>query len=125
MTRKTYKELVQKIRFFMLQNGISQRDLAKKMKITPAAVSKFLTGDNAMRTDTLDRISAALGVADNYFFDNSTEVNGNGNAIGNNNNTRLEAELKNDINFIKKELEVQKLQIENLTLKIEKLQKKK
>ena len=122
MTRKMDKQLAEKIKIFMMKNEITQRDLAKKMGLTPQAISHFLNGSNSLRTDTLDRISAALGTDSNYFF---ADVNGNGNAIGNNNNTRLEAELKNDINFIKKELEVQKLQIENLTLKIEKLQKKK
>lgn len=121
MTRKMDKELVQKIKIFMLQHGISQRDLAKKLKLTPAAVSKFLTGDSSMRTDTLQKIANALGTDSNYFF---ADVKGNGNAIGNNNNTRQETDLKNDINFIKKELEVHRLKLENLTLKIEKLQRK-
>lgn len=121
MTRKKNKELVQKIKIFMLQHGISQRDLAKKLKLTPAAVSKFLTGDSSMRTDTLQKIANALGTDSNYFF---ADVKGNGNVVGNNNNTRQETDLKNDINFIKKELEVHRLKLENLTLKIEKLQRK-
>ena len=123
MKKNNKENLAQKIKIYMLKNGISQRDLAKKMKITPAAVSKFLTGDNAMRTDTLDRISAALGVADNYFFDNSTAVNGNNNVVGEKNT--INPNLKEEIALIKKELEVHRYQIENIVLKLEKIQKQK
>lgn len=122
MTKKIEKSLAQKIKIFMLTNNISQKELAKKMGLTPAAISKVLAKDNSMRTGTLEKIAHALGTDYNYFF---ADVQGDGNAIGNNNNTCLQTDFKNDIDFIKKELEVHRLKLENLTLKIENLQQKK
>lgn len=107
----------------MLKNGISQRDLAKKLKVTPQTVSKLLTGSTHFRTDTLDKIATALGTTANYFFDNSTAVNGNNNVVGEQNT--INPNLKEEIALIKKELEVHRYQIENIVLKLEKIQKQK
>lgn len=107
----------------MLKQGISQRELAKKLKITPQAVSGFLTGKSHFRTDTLNKIAAALGTSANYFFDNSTAVNGNNNVVGEKNT--INPNLKEEIALIKKELEVHRYQIENIVLKLEKIQKQK
>lgn len=123
MTRKETEELAQKIKIYMLKQGISQRELAKKLKITPQAVSGFLTGKSHFRTDTLNKIAAALGTSANYFFDNSTAVNGNNNVVGEKNT--INPNLKEEIALIKKELEVHRYQIENIVLKLEKIQKQK
>lgn len=122
MSNSTTEKFIKKLKLAMLEKNINQAKLAKKIGVTRAAVSAWLTGRAKPPLDVLLSLSENLEQPINYFF---ADVNGNGNAIGNNNNTRLETDLKNDINFIKKELEVQKLQIENLSLKIEKLQKKK
>lgn len=123
MTRKETEELAQKIKIYMLKQGISQRELAKKLKITPQAVSGFLTGKSHFRTDTLNKIAAALGTSANYFFDNSTAVNGNNNVVGEQNT--INPNFKEEIALIKKELEVHRYQIENIVLKLEKIQKQK
>lgn len=118
MTRKKTENIANKIKIYMLKNYISQRDLAKKLNVSPAAVSKFLTGDNAMRTDTIANISKALGVADNYFFadDSTLQI-----AAGNNNN---QANTKNaDLELIKKDMEVFKKTLENLDLRLKLLEK--
>ena len=84
MTKKKSTDLAQKIKIFMLENGISQRDLAKKMKIAPQTVSQFLGGKYNLRTDTVEKIAKALGAPGNYFFDSSTNVKGDSNIVGKN-----------------------------------------
>ena len=121
MTKKETEELAQRIKIYMLKQGISQRELAKKLKITPHAVSGFLTGKSHFRTDTLDKIAAALGTNANYFFDNSSDVSGNNNIVQNHVG---EATLQQELQLIKKELEAHRYKLENLELKIEKIQKK-
>lgn len=124
MTEKNSKDLSKKIKIFMLQHNISQKDLAKKMKITPAAVSKFLIGDSNMRLKTLHKIASALGVNSNYFFDNFTEVKGNKNIVQSKNVSTDKMDYEKEILLIKKELEVQRYKLENLELKLEKNKKK-
>ena len=124
MTRKNKKELAQKIKIYMLKKGITQRALAQKLKVTPAAISSFLSGENALRTDTLIKIATALGTDANYFFDNSTSVKGNHNilskSVGEGQNINLQKELQ----LIKQELEIHRYKLENLELKMNKIQKK-
>ena len=110
MTRKTKQEISEKIKIFMLKKGLTQRDLAKKLKVSPQTISQFLRGKNALRTDTIEKLAGALGVPNNYFFANS-----NNNTIGNNNSSsvqNMEIELmKKDIIILKKEVEILKARI--------------
>lgn len=119
MTRKKTEDLAKKIKIYMLKNSISQRDLAKKIGITPAAISKFLTGDSAMRTDTISKISNALGVPSNYFFSDES-INQN---IEDNNNDQNSNTLH--LQLIKKDMEVFKQILENLNLRLKLLEKNK
>lgn len=121
MTKKSKEDLAQKIKIYMLKKGISQRDLSKRLKVTPQTVSKLLMGNTHFRTDTLNKIAAALGTSANYFFDNSSDVSGNNNIVQNHVG---EAILQQEIQLIKKELEAHRYKLENLELKIEKIQKK-
>lgn len=121
MTKKSKEDLAQKIKIYMLKKGISQRDLSKRLKVTPQTVSKLLTGNTHFRTDTLNKIAAALGTSTNYFFDNSSDVSGNNNIVQNH---VREASLQQELQLIKKELEAHRYKLENLELKIEKIQKK-
>lgn len=43
------------------KRGWKQKDLAKKMKVKPSAISRMLSG-RTLGTDSLTRLSAALGV---------------------------------------------------------------
>ncbi|MBR3632182.1 MAG: helix-turn-helix domain-containing protein [Elusimicrobiaceae bacterium] len=101
MTRKKSEDIANKIRIFMLKNGISQRDLAKKMKVAPQTVSRFLTGENSFRTDTLEKISEALNVPANYFF---SEVHGS--AIGSNAQVNSSADIQKDIKLLSTQVEL-------------------
>lgn len=101
MTRKKSEDIANKIKIFMLNNGISQRELAKKLKVAPQTVSRFLTGDYAMRTDTLEKITEALGAPANYFF---SEVHGS--AIGANAQVHNAAEMQKDIKLLATQVEL-------------------
>lgn len=124
MTKRSKEDLAQKIKIYMLKKGISQRDLSKRLKVTPQTVSKLLTGNTHFRTDTLNKIAAALGTSANYFFDNSAEVNGNHNILHSSVGDAGKTDLEKDIELIKKELEVHRYKLENLELKIEQIKKK-
>ena len=112
--------MAQKIKIYMLKKGITQRVLAQKLKVTPSAISGFLNGENALRTDTLDKIAKALGADANYFFDNSTDVIGNQNFVTSSHKNNQGLDLLKEIQLIKKELEVHRLKLENIELKLEK-----
>lgn len=101
MTRKKSEDIANKIKIFMLNNGISQRELAKKLKVAPQTVSRFLTGENALRTDTLEKISEALGAPANYFF---SEVHGS--AIGTNAQVHAVADMQKDIKLLSTQVEL-------------------
>lgn len=121
MTKKKSTDLAQKIKIFMLENGISQRDLAKKMKIAPQTVSQFLGGKYNLRTDTVEKIAKALGAPGNYFFDTSTQVNGNSNVVGK--NISVSSEVKKDIALLMAKMAAVESKIENLELKYNLLKK--
>ena len=80
MTTTSQQEMVNRIKIYMLKNHITQKELAKKLKIKAAAVSKFLDEKSNMRASTINKISKALGVPVNYFFASSDT-----NIIGDNN----------------------------------------
>ncbi|MCR5582449.1 MAG: helix-turn-helix domain-containing protein [Eggerthellaceae bacterium] len=44
----------------MKELGVTQKELAKKMGVSPAAVSKMLSKDSNMRISTIARIASAL-----------------------------------------------------------------
>nr|DAG77163.1 MAG TPA: Repressor protein CI [Caudoviricetes sp.] len=124
MTRKKNKKFIEKLKIALLQSGLNQVSLAKKLGIQAGSVSKWMTGENNPKISTLEKIAAATGKSVNYFFDNSTELSGNHNivsgSVGSNKNFNFEKELE----LIKKELEAHRYKLENLELKIEKIQKK-
>jgi transcriptional regulator with XRE-family HTH domain len=47
---------------YMELNGLKQTDVAKKMKVSPQQVNKILRAKSNITFETLDKISAALGV---------------------------------------------------------------
>lgn len=121
MTIKKSTDVAQKIKIFMLKNGISQRDLAKKMKVAPQTVSQFLGGKYDLRVDTIEKITKALGTPANYFFDSSTNVKGNSNIVGKNIN--VPSDEKKDIALLMARMAAAEAKIENLELKYALLKK--
>ncbi len=118
MTRKQSENVAQKIKIFMMENGISQRELAKKMKVAPQTVSQFLGGKYDLRMETIEKISKALGAPGNYFF---AEVKGS--AVGPSAQVRTDGETKKDIALIMAKITALESKIENLELKYNLLKK--
>ena len=52
----------EKIKATRVKQGMTQSDLAKELHVTPAMVSQYETGFRVPKSDTLDKISSALGV---------------------------------------------------------------
>ena len=124
MTKNTAEKISEKIKIYMLQHKITQRDLAKKLGVTPQNISHILNAKGGISTKSLDELAHALGTHSHYFFDNFSEIKGDNNIVGNNNYHKPENDLKAEILVIKKELEAHRYKLENLELKIEKIQKK-
>lgn len=124
MTRKKNKKFIEKLKIALLQSGLNQVSLAKKLGIQAGSVSKWMTGENNPKISTLEKIAAATGKSVNYFFDNSTDVTGDHNVVQSSVEKADKIHLEKELELIKKELEVQRYKLENLELKIEKIQKK-
>lgn len=46
----------------LAQNGLSQKDLAQRTGLTPAAISRYLSGDRTPRAIVIAKIAKALDV---------------------------------------------------------------
>lgn len=118
MTEKKQNELAKKIKIYMLTHNISQRKLAKKLNVTPQAISSLLTGKNETTIKTINSITKALGVPSNYFFaDEST----NQTITGNHNNIGVSGK---DFELINSKIDVIQKTLENFDLRLKFLEKK-
>lgn len=119
------KEFIKKLKQAMLESGLNQVSLAKHLGIKSGSVSKWIRGENNPKLSTLEDIAEVTGKPINYFFsDDSTTQN----IVGNHNTqhaNKSEIELKKEIELLKSRQEVQALTIENLKLRLERLEGKK
>lgn len=122
MTRKYNENMIKKIKMAMLESGFNQTSLAKKSGVKQNTISQWLTGTNTPNLATLEKISKALGVPANYFFDSSTNVKGDSNVVGKNNNAS--SDLKKDIILLSTQIELLSAKITALESKIENLELK-
>lgn len=121
MKRKKDEQFVKKLKLAMLESGFNQVTLAKKLGILPGSISKWMTGENNPKISTLEKLAKATGKPVNYFFDNSTDVKGNGNIVGK--NITVAADVKKDIALIMARMATLESKIENLELKYNLLKK--
>jgi len=56
------------IKDLMKLNKITQAELAKKLNVTQASVSRYLSGSMQMDIDTLEKISSIFGVTIDYLM---------------------------------------------------------
>ena len=56
------ESMADRIKQLMKQRGINQRDLAKRLKVTPAVISRILRHPTRSKLETLSRIARALDV---------------------------------------------------------------
>lgn len=121
MTTKKDEMFIKKLKLAMLESGFNQVSLAKKLGIKSASVSQWLTGKNNPKISTLEKLAKATGKPVNYFFDNSTDVKGNHNVVGNNNS--VPADVEKDIKLLTAKIAALESKIENLELKYNLLKK--
>ena len=121
MTTKKDEMFIKKLKLAMLESGFNQVSLAKKLGIKSASVSQWLTGKNNPKISTLEKLAKATGKPVNYFFDNSTDVKGNHNVVGNNNS--VSADVEKDIKLLSTQLELLSAKIKILEAEIQTLKK--
>lgn len=56
--------------------GLSQKELAQRLGVTPAAVSNYESGQNAMREDILVKLFTVLDVEPNYLYQDAYRSSG-------------------------------------------------
>lgn len=127
MTDKKEKKFIKKLKLAMLESGLTQTDLAKKIGITQSSITKWIDGTNNPKISTLEKVAKATGKSVNYFFDNSPVGDGNNIVHGSHNQTACKdtVSLEKEIELLKAKQEAQHLAIANLALRLEKLEHKK
>lgn len=127
MTEKKEKDFIKKLKLAMLESGLTQTDLAKKIGITQSSINKWIDGTNNPKLSTLEKVAQATGKPVNYFFDNSPVGDGNNIVHGSHNQTACKdtVSLEKEIELLKAKQEAQHLAIANLALRLEKLEHKK
>ena len=119
MTRKNNTDFIKKLKLAMLESGLNQTKLAKKLGLNSSSISGWLLGKNNPKLSTLQDIAKATNKPLNYFFENSFNTTGN-NVAGRDNNIHQSTEietLKKDVLLLKKEVEILKLKINILNRK--------
>lgn len=119
MTRKYNENMIKKIKMAMLESGFNQTSLAKKSGVKQNTISQWLTGTNTPNLATLEKISKALGVPANYFFDSSTNVKGDSNIVGK--NIKVSSDVKKDIVLLSTQIELLSVKIKIIETEVEKL----
>lgn len=106
MTRKKDTDFVKKLKLAMLESGLNQVSLAKKLGLKPASVSQWFTGKNNPKMETVNKIARATSKPVNYFFDNYTDVKGNNNVVGKNIKTAADENLRLKVELLGTKLEL-------------------
>lgn len=65
------KTIAQKIEEGLERINMSQKELAKKVNVTEATISRYLSGARNPRGEILSKIAVALGVTTDYLLGNS------------------------------------------------------
>lgn len=119
MTRKNEQIVGKKIKAAMIEADLSPKELAKKLGITQAAISRWIVGKGNPKVSTLQKFAEATGKTLNYFFDN--------NNIGDNNTIAIGGQKANSaaIELLRKDIELLKKEIDNINLRLQLNQNKK
>lgn len=65
------KTIAQKIQESLEKKSLTQRELAEKVNVTEATISRYISGTRSPRGEILSRIAAVLGVTTDYLLGNS------------------------------------------------------
>jgi transcriptional regulator with XRE-family HTH domain len=121
MTKKQENEVIKKIKIAMIESGFNQVSLAKKMGKTHSAINKMLNGSSTITMANLEKIAALTKRPVNYFFDNSTDVKGNGNIVGK--NITVSHDVEKDIKLLSTQVELLSAKIKIIEAEIKTLKK--
>jgi transcriptional regulator with XRE-family HTH domain len=123
-----------KIKLMMVEEGLTQKDLAKLLNVKQTMISQWVTGKSNATLRTLNKIAKAINKPLEYFLENYQEVKGHSNNVTQTGNIvvshaeieslKKDSELsKKDNELLKKDNELLEKEIENLKLKNELLEK--
>ena len=73
----TRKDICENILLALKYNGMSQRELAKKLSVSPATVSLWLKGNTPLTIETLMEIAKILRLPSSYFLENKKRLEKN------------------------------------------------
>lgn len=62
------KELGAKIAEILLKRGMTQKELAERINVTGAAMSRYVSGDREPKPDVLANIATALSTTSDYLL---------------------------------------------------------
>lgn len=110
--------LSEKIRQILKELDLTQDEFAKKIGTSRTMISKWVTGESNITLTSLKKIAEAANKPLQFFFDESTNQNNTNPPIPNLTPNKDSRDIWTEIDFLKKETELLKTQIENLTLKI-------
>lgn len=126
MTRKNNSDFIKKLKLAMLESGLNQTKLAKKLGLASNSVSRWILGQSNPKFSTLEDIAKATNKPLNYFFDNSsTNIGGDNIKADRFSEVKKENNIQKDLKILQAQMEVMKKEIENINLKIDLLKKKK
>lgn len=121
MPGKKEKDLIKKIKLAMLEKGLNQSSLARKLGLSHTAVNAWLHGKSTPSLDALENVANATEKPLNYFFDNSPVGDGNQIINGSHNQTCN----NKDYALILAKIATLESKVENLELKYDLLKKQK
>lgn len=67
------REVTNRIKELLFENGMSQKELARSTGITESAISHYIKGDRVPRGVNLVKIAGALGTTTDYLLGNSED----------------------------------------------------
>lgn len=106
---------IKQLKKIMLENGLTQKELANKLKVTNVFVSNYLKGKRNPKPATIHKIAKALNMPPSFFIEGQKNFENSG-IIGNNNSNNFNGDMK-DIKIQLQDHEIRLLKLENEILK--------
>ena len=108
---------VKQLKKLLLEKGMTQKELADKLKVTKSFVSIYFNGKQEPKPATIHKIAKALNVPPSFFIEGQKNFENSG-IIGNNNSNNFNGDIK-DIKLQLQDHEIRILKLENEMLRKE------